>query len=117
MVVWQQDRRSYCFEGITGATEAAVPAVEQQCGWWVRPRRDEHRAGAGARVALLAARVADQFTHGAQRRQVLAPALGSLLLVLDGVPCEEDKHKAHKLQAGSQAEVHEAEGGDVVLPA
>lgn len=63
----QQDRRGYCFEGITGAAEAAVAAVEQQSGWWLRPGRDENRTGACAGVAFLPPYVADQFTHGAQR--------------------------------------------------
>ena len=45
------------------------------------------------------------------------PALRLLLLVLDRVPGEEDKDEANELEAGSQAEVDEAEGSDVVLPA
>ncbi len=91
--------------------------VEQQGGGRVRPRRDEHGAGAGACAALLASGVADELADGAQRRQVLAPALGSLLLVLDRVPGEEDEDEADELEAGSQAKVNKAEGGDVVLPA
>lgn len=108
VVVGQQDRRGYCFEGITGAAEAAVTAVEQQSGWWLRPGRDEDRTRACAGVALLPPHMADQFTHGAQWGQVLAPALGSLLFVLYGVPCEEDEDEAHKLEAGGEAEVHKA---------
>ena len=44
MVMWQQDGRGYCFEGIARATEAAVATVEQQGSGWVRPWRNEHRA-------------------------------------------------------------------------
>ena len=117
VVMRQQDGRGYCFEGIARAAEAAVAAVEQQGGGRVRPRWDEHGAGAGACVALLASGVADELADGAQRRQVLAPALVSLLLVLDRVPGEEDEDEANELEAGGQAEVHEAERGDVVLPA
>lgn len=62
----QQDRRCYCFKGITGAAEAAVAAVEQQSGWWFRPRWDEYGTGASAGMAFLPPHVADQFTHGAQ---------------------------------------------------
>lgn len=47
----------------------------------------------------------------------LEPALHSLLLVLDGVPGEEDEEEAEELEAGGQAKVDEAQGGDVVLPA
>lgn len=45
------------------------------------------------------------------------PALRLLLLVLDGVPGEEDEDEANELEAGGQAEVDEAKGSDVVLPA
>ena len=117
MVMRQQDGRGYCFEGVARAAEAAVATVEQQGGGRVGPRRDEHRAGAGACVAFLASSVADELADGAQRRQVLAPALVSLLLVLDRVPGEEDEDEADELEAGGQAEVYEAERGDVVLPA
>lgn len=86
-----------------------MAAVEQQSGWWLRPRWDEDGTGACAGVALLPPHVADQFTHGAQRGQVLAPALGSLLFVLYGVPREEDEDEPHKFEAGGQAKVHEAE--------
>lgn len=109
VVVWQQDRWGYCFEGVTRATEAAVTTVEQQGSWRVRPRRYEHGAGTGAGVAFLASGVTYELAHRAQRRQVLAPALGSLLLVLDRVPGEEDKDKADELEAGGQAKVHKAE--------
>lgn len=117
VVMGQQDRRGYCFEAVAGAAEAAVATVEQQRGGRVRPRRDEHRAGAGARMAFVASGVADELADGAQRWQVLAPALRSLLLVLDRVPGEEDEDEADELEAGGQAEVDEAERGDVVLPA
>ncbi len=113
----QQNGRGYCFEGVAGAAEAAVAAVEQKGGGRVGPRWDEHGAGAGARVAFMAPGVADELADGAQRRQVLAPALGPLLLVLDRVPGEEDEDEADELEAGGQAEVDEAERGDVVLPA
>lgn len=117
VVMRQEDGRGYCFEGVAGAAEAAVATVEQQGGGRVRPGRDEHGAGAGARVAFVASGVADELADGAQRRQVLAPALGPILLVLDGVPGEEDEDEADELEAGGQAEVDEAEGGDVVFPA
>ncbi|KAG7225078.1 hypothetical protein INR49_014534 [Caranx melampygus] len=117
VVVWQKDRRGYCFEGVARATEAAVAAVEEQGGWRVGTRRDEHRAGPGAGMALLAPGMADELADGAQRRQVLAPALSPLLLVLDRVPGKEDEDEADELEAGGQAEVDEAERGDIVLPA
>lgn len=117
VVMRQQDGRGYCFEGVAGATEAAVTAVEQQGGGRVGPWWDEHGAGAGAGVALLASGVAYELADGAQRRQVLAPALGPVLLVLYRVPGEEDEDEAYELEAGGQAEVDEAERGDVVLPA
>ena len=82
----------------------------------LRPR-GENGARAGAGVALVPADVADHVADGAQRGQRLAPALLTLLLVLDGVPGEEDEDEAHELEAGRQAKVDEAEGGDVVLPA
>lgn len=94
-----------------------MTAVKQEGGRRVGPRRDEHGTGAGARVALLASGVAYELADGAQRRQVLTPALSLRLLVLDRVPGEEDEDEAHELQAGSQAKVDEAERGDVVLPA
>lgn len=105
----QQDGWGYCFEGVARAAQAAVASVEQQGGGRVRPRWDEHGAGAGACVAFLASGVADEVADGAQRRQVLAPALGSLLLVLDRVPGEEDEDEADELEAGGQAEVHKTE--------
>lgn len=77
----------------------------------------ENGAGAGASVALVASRVTDELTDGAQRRQMLLPALQPVLFVLNGVPGEEDEDEAHKLEAGSQAKVDEAEGSDIVLPA
>lgn len=57
----------------------------------------------------MAAGVADELTDGAQRRQVLAPALSPRLFVLYRVPGEEDEDKTHELQAGGQAKVDEAE--------
>lgn len=86
-----------------------MAAVEQHRHRHVGPGRDEHGAGARAGVALPAAGVAHELTDRAQRRQVLAPALGLRLLVLDRVPGEEDEDEADKLEAGSQAEVHKAE--------
>lgn len=77
----------------------------------------ENRAGAGASVALVPSHVTDELTDGAQRRKMLLPALQPILFVFNGVPGEKDEHEAHKLEAGSQAEVDEAEGSDVVLPA
>lgn len=59
VLMWQQDGRCYCFEGVAGAAQAAVATVEQQGGGWVRPRRDEHGAGAGACMAFLASGMAD----------------------------------------------------------
>lgn len=109
VVIRQEDGRGYCFEGVARAAEAAVSAVEQQGGGRVGPRWDEHGAGAGACVAFVASGVADKLTDGAQRRQVLAPALGSIFLVLDRVPGEEDEDEADELEAGGQAEVDEAE--------
>ena len=61
--------------------------------------------------------MADELADSAQRGKVLAPALGLVLFVLDRVPGEEDEDKADKLQASRQPKVHEAERGDVVLPA
>lgn len=76
------------------------------------------RAGAGASVALVAAWVADEAAHGVDRKKVaLEPALHPLLLVLDGVPGEEDEEEAEELQARGEAEVDKAQRGDVVLPA
>jgi len=94
-----------------------VAPAEQQGGGRVEPRRDEHGAGAGASVAFVASGVADELADRAQRREALAPAIGPILLVLDRVPGEEDEDEAHKLEAGRQAKVDEAEGGDVVLRA
>lgn len=105
----QQYWRGYCFEGIAGATEAAVASIEQQGGGRVRSRRDEHRAGASASVAFVAPGVANELTDGAQWREALPPALGPVLLVLDRVPGEEDKDEADKLEAGGQAKIDEAE--------
>lgn len=68
-------------------------------------------------MAFLAPGMADELADSAQRRQVLAPALGTLLLVLDRVPGEEDEDEADELEASGQAKVDEAEGGDVILPA
>ena len=129
-MIGHQDGWGYCFEVVAGATEAAVAVVEQEggggaaaAGGVVGPRGDEHGAGARAGVALVAAHVADELADGAQWGQgqvmvvVVAAAAGAVLLVLDGVPGEEDEDEAHKLEAGGQAEVDEAEGGDVVLPA
>lgn len=83
VVMWQQDGGSYCFEGVAWAAEAAVATVKQEGGWRLGPRRDEHGAGTGARVALLASGVAYELADGTQWRQVLTPALSSRLLVLD----------------------------------
>lgn len=116
-MMWQQDGGSYCFEGVARAAEAAVAAVKQEGGWRLGPRRDEHGAGTGARVALLASGVAYELADGTQWRQVLTPALSLRLLVLDRVPGEEDEDEADEFQAGGQAEVDEAERGDIVLPA
>lgn len=60
-------------------------------------------------MAFLTPGVADELTDGAQRRQVLSPAVGSVLLVLDRVPCEENEDEADKFETGSQAKVDEAE--------
>lgn len=109
VVMRQHDGRGYCFEGVAGATEAAVAAVEQESSGGVGPWRDEHRAGAGAGVAFLATGVAYELTDGAKRRQVLAPALGPVLLVLYRVPGEEDEDESNELEAGGQAKVDEAE--------
>lgn len=69
-------------------------------------------------MAFVAAWVADEAANGVDRRQVaLEPALHLLLLVLDGVPGEEDEEETEELEAGSEAEVDKAQGGDVVLPA
>jgi len=117
VVMRQQVGGSYCFEGVARAAEAAVAAVEQQGGGRLGPRRNEHGARAGAGVAFLASGVADEVADGAQWRQVLAPALSPRLLVLDRVPGEEDEDETDEFQAGGQAEVDEAERGNVVLPA
>ena len=79
---------------------------------------DVDGAGAGASVALVAARVADEAAHGVGGREVtLQPPLHPLLLILDGVPGEEDEEEAEEFEAGGKAEVDEAQGGDVVLRA
>lgn len=79
---------------------------------------DVDGTGAGARMALVAARVTDQVAHSVNGRQVaLEPALHPLLLVLDGVPGEEDEEEAEELEAGGEAKVDKAQGGDIVLPA
>lgn len=109
VMMWQQDGRGYCFEGVARATEAAVASIEQQGGRGVGSRRDEHRAGACAGVAFLTPGVADELTDCAQWRQVLPPALSSVLLVLDRVPGEENEDKADKLETGGQAKVDKAE--------
>lgn len=61
VLMWQQDGRRYCFEGVAGAAETAVATVQQQGGGRLCPRRDEHRARAGACVAFLATGVADEL--------------------------------------------------------
>lgn len=94
-----------------------MTAVEQQGSRRVRSGQDEDRAGTSASMAFVAAGVANELADSAEGRQALAPAFGPLLLVLDRVPGEEDENEADELEAGSQAEVDEAEGGDVVLPA
>lgn len=117
--------RSYCFELVAGATLGADSTVQgtsarrsvgnQSVGVGAG---DVDGAGAGAGVAFVAARVADEASHGVDGRQVaLEPALHPLLLVLDGVPGEEDEEEAEELEAGGEAEVDEAQGGDVVFPA
>lgn len=69
-------------------------------------------------MALVAAGVADEAAHGVDGRQVaLEPALYPLLFVLNGVPGEEDEEEAKELEASSEAEVHEAQRSDVILPA
>lgn len=68
-------------------------------------------------MALVAAGVADEAAHGVDGRQVaLEPALHPLLFVLDGVPGEEDEQEAEELEAGGEAEVDEAQRGDIILP-
>lgn len=60
-------------------------------------------------MALVATRMADEAAYSVDGRQVaLKPALHPLLLVLDGVPGEEDEEETKKLEAGGEAEVHEA---------
>lgn len=112
--------RSYCFKLIAGATLGADAAVERapaRRGVGVCPG-DVDRTGAGAGVALVAARVAHEAAHSVDGQQVaLEPALHPLLLVLDGVPGEEDEEEAEEFEAGGEAEVDEAQRGDVVLPA
>ncbi len=109
-------RWGYCFEGVSGAALAAVSAVERVLVGGLGTGC-ENRAGAGTSVALVASRVTDELADGAQRRQMPLPALQTILFVFNWIPGEENEHKAHKLEAGGQAEVHEAEGSDIVLPA
>lgn len=97
VVIRQQYGGSYCFEDVARAAEAAAAAVEQQHRGRIGPGRDVHGTGECAGVALPAAGVADQFADCAQRRKVLAPALGPRLLVLDRVPGEEDEDEADEL--------------------
>ncbi len=65
----------------------------------------------------MASRVTDELADSAQRRQMTLPAFQTILFVFNRIPGEENEHKAHKLQAGGQAKVHETEGSDIVLPA
>lgn len=79
---------------------------------------DVDGTGAGAGVALMAPRVAHETPDGVHGRQMpFEPALHPLLLVLDGVPGEENEEEAEELEAGGQAEVNKPQGGDVVFPA
>lgn len=115
--VLQRSRgRGYCFERISWAALAAVSALERGLvgGFGTG---SEDGAGAGASVALLASSVADEFAHGAQRGEMLLPALQAILFVFNRVPGEEDEDETHKLEAGSQAEIDKAEGSDIILPA
>lgn len=41
----------------------------------------------------------------------------AILLVLEGVPGEEDEDETDEFEAGGEAEVDEAQRGDVVFPA
>lgn len=68
-------------------------------------------------MPLVTPGVADEVANRVHGREVFQPALQTLFLVLDGVPGEEDEDEANELKAGSQAEVDEAEGSDIVLPA
>ncbi|KAG9347949.1 hypothetical protein JZ751_003966 [Albula glossodonta] len=109
-------RWGYCFEGVPGAALTAGAPVEGRGLRWLQAGV-EGGAGASPGVALLATCVADELADGAQRGDVLVPALQTVLLVLDGVPSEEDEDEAHKLEAGSQAKVDKSERGDIVFPA
>lgn len=107
------------FQLLAGAAlgaDAPVEGVGGQSGGvaaW-----DVNGTGARAGVTLTAAGVAHQAAHGVHGRQVaLQPALHPLLLVFDGVPGEEDEEEAQEFEAGGEAEVDEAQRGDVVLPA
>lgn len=104
-------RGCYCFERVSRAALAAV-AMVNRCR--IKSKR---RARASTCVALAATRMTHQLAHCAKRRQSRAPGLQPILLAFDGVPGEEDEDEPDKFQAGSQAEVDEAERGDVVLPA
>lgn len=104
-------RGRYCFECISRAALAAV-AVVKRC--WIEHKR---WARASTCVALAGTHLTHELAHCAERRQARAPALQPILLAFDGVPGEEDEDKADELEAGGQAEVDEAERGDVVLPA
>lgn len=68
-------------------------------------------------MPLVTPGVADEVANRVHGREVFQPALQTLFLVLDGVPGEEDEDEANELEAGGQAEVDEAEGSDIVLPA
>lgn len=99
VLVWQEDGRGYCFEGVARAAETAVAMVEQLGSRRVRPGWDEDGTGACAGVAFVAASMADELTDCSQRRQVLAPALRSVLFVLDRIPGQKDEDEANELKA------------------
>lgn len=63
--MWHQQRgreRVYCS---VNEGEGAVTPVEKECHGRVVARWDEHRAGAGSGVALLAPHVADEVRDSA----------------------------------------------------
>lgn len=112
-------RRGYCFQALQAVPRAALAAeapVEDGddgrfVAWYI------YGTGAGTGVPLVTPGVADEVANRVHGREVFQPALQTLFLVLDGVPGEEDEDEANELEAGGQAEVDEAKGSDVVLPA